>query len=781
MSRRTFVTRTALYLGVMAALNGCAHQASQNPERRVLAEPGPAPSTLRAAPATEQAAEQEFGQTSGEIMSMHKPGAKNSDTPSEPPRLYHGTGKFVKIKPLSAEQRSKLSGGEFTLNFEATDLQEVVKAILGDLLKENYFIDPKVTGSITIQTSRPLRKDELLPTLENLLRMNGAALVRSAGVYKVLPQSDAVKESNFSAAEQQQRQLPRGYGIRVIPLRYVSAKEIVKLIQPFAPTDAPPVVDEQRNLIVLAGTGQELANLADMIDTFDVDYLNGMSTGLFKLDNSQAKTMATELEKVFGEKDSPIAGMVKVVPIERLNSLMVIASRPSYLDHARDWIERLDKIVDSVEPRVYVYRVQNAKAKDLATVIGGLFGTKGEGQDSDAPPPSVAPGEEAGQLGMDSNNQNNNFNNQDGLGGSGSGFGSQAGGRSNIAGRQGVSQVVSTKNLKVMADESNNSLVVMASPSDYKMIEAALQRLDTVPLQVYIEASVVEVTLDDTLNFGLQWQLNQRNLGLDRALGSNSVRTNQGVAKLDFTGAALQAASTAALPGFSYVLSQLNGRDVGLALNALARASKANVLSSPSLMVLDNQTATIKAVTEVPVTTNTQQSILNNNVQTGNLGTFLGQVQYKEAGVILQVTPRVNSGGRITLELNQEVSALGPQEPPTNNRSFIRRKVQSTVTVQSGETIALGGLITEDKTNANSGVPFLKDVPVLGNLFKTTTDTTKRTELIIVMTPKAVRSEAESRRVTEEFKDRLRELNSTSAADYLRRNSGRNRDLNWKK
>ena len=238
-----------------------------------------------------------------------------------------------------------------------------------------------------------------MPTLENLLRLNGAVLLRSDGLYKVMPGSQATRGS--PPASVQRVAAARGYGIRVVPLRYVSARELHKLIEPFLPPDAPQIVDEQRNLLILTGTEQELESTMELVEIFDVDWLNGMSVGLFKLKDAEVKTLHAEMEKIFGDKDSPVSGVVRMVPVERLNALLVVTSRPDYLEHAREWVERLDQVADAVGPRLFVYRVQNGKAADLATVLGGIFGAETT-KEGGPPAAELAPGEEPTTLDSDS-------------------------------------------------------------------------------------------------------------------------------------------------------------------------------------------------------------------------------------------------------------------------------------------------------------------------------------------------------------------------------------------
>jgi general secretion pathway protein D len=681
-----------------------------------------------------------------EIIPLEEPGAlageERKKTVSE---LHRGTGTFVNTREAYRKKPVEAGTGEYTLNFEATDIQEVVKIILGDILKESYFIDPKVAGVATIQTSRPLTKQQLLPTLENLLRLNGAALRRVDGIYKIVPIPQARSGSVGPAA--------RGYGTRIVPLRSISAREMGKLLEPFLAPDSPkPLVDEPRNVLILSGSEPELQGLMELVEVFDVDWLQGMSLGIFKLQNAEAKTLVGELEKVFLDKDSPLTGLLRLVPIERLNALLVITQRPGHLDQARRWIEQLDQVTDAVDPQIYVYRVKNGKAKDLAAVLAGIFGAEAKGP-PEAPEAELAPGESPLRLETEAESETE----RPARGGTSTDYKPGGTKKTGVKTGETAPTVVATETLRIIADEATNSLVIHATAQDYKMIEAALRHLDIVPLQVLIEASVVEVTLMDELRYGVEWFFNNK-------LGEFKGR---GTLDLIPPGAPAFRMFRPLFGGFSYGLLNSQGQ-VSVALQALASKTKLNVLSSPSLMVLDNHAAVIKRVQQIPVISET----LASTTADPNVPSVRTSSEYKDAGVILEVTPRINVGGRITLELVQEVSEPGPAEPPTFNPSFQQRQIQSTVTVQSGETLVLGGLIQDNRDTAKSSIPLLSDIPLLGPLFRYTTDTARRTELIVLLTPKAVRSQEESRAVTEEFRQRLKDLETITPEQYHRREKG---------
>ena len=391
-----------------------------------------------------------------------------------------------------------LSGDGFQLSFVDVDVATVVAAILGDGLGVPFVVDPQVKGTVNLQASRPLAREELLPTLEAALRVQGAAIVVVNGVYNVVPVKDAARRITGISTQR-----GSGFSIQIVSPRYVSASEIERLLQPFAPEGGILRVDESRNLLLLAGTGQEIATMIEVIKTFDVDWLAGMSFALFPLEYVDARTIATELEGVFGDSKGPLGGMIRFTPLGRLNSLMVVTPQPKYLADVESWIRRLD--VGSATPgrRIYVYDVQNSKADDLAASLSKILNISYESSsnDSGGSDSSSSSGTSSG-FGSDSSSsmigggnvtrtasRSSNFMSNNS--GSGAGSSTSGGGDSN--------------SVRIVPSPENNALLINASPSEYSVIEAALKRLDIRPIQVLIEASLAEVTLTDDMRYGIQW------------------------------------------------------------------------------------------------------------------------------------------------------------------------------------------------------------------------------------------------------------------------------------
>ncbi|GMQ95913.1 MAG: type II secretion system secretin GspD [Gammaproteobacteria bacterium] len=641
-----------------------------------------------------------------------------------------GTGVFVGTPAREA----KIAGeGNITLNFENTNLREVVKVILSDLLNENYTIDPAVQGAATLQTSDPLSRDDLIPTLELLLRMNGAALISQNGLYNVVPRESAMRGMLAPQLGNSGIALPQGYSVRIVPLSFIAAEEMQKILEPFTTAGNIARVDTVRNLLILAGSGPELARLLETVRIFDVDWLEGMSVALFTPDFVDAETLSGELKVVFGESgDSPLAGLIKFTTLERLNALLVITPRPQYLKKVGEWVERLDRDSGGVGQRLFVYRVQNGKAADLATVLGEVFDR--ETGSAVVRPPELAPGLAAVEIvspaAPPEGEQGAPVVDAE------TGAAAPAYTPAAPAGGDGVVITEGTR-IRVIADEINNALVILATSQQYKQVEAALRRLDVPPLQVLIEATIAEITLKGDLKYGMEWFF------------SNRLGSKQGIGALDLGASGI----AAVVPGFSYQIIDKAGA-VRAVLNALAEDSRLNVISSPSLMVLNNQTATIDVGDEVPIVTQQQQSTV------GTSSPIVNNIEYRNTGVLLSVTPRVNAGGMVVMDVEQEVSQVASETTDTTNLTptISKRRITTSVAVQSGQTVVLGGLIREQKVQSRSGIPGLYNMPIIGPLFGATVEEQVRTELVVLITPRAVRNAAEAARVTEEFRSKMESL-----------------------
>ncbi len=634
-----------------------------------------------------------------------------------------GSGEFITASPARPQSILTAEDGDITLNFEDTDLREFLKAVLGDVLNKNYLLDPAIGGRVSITTSRPVTRDELLPMLENILAMNNAALIETDGLYQVVPRARAGRGHRVPATAPVGR--GSGYAIRILPLQYIAAHEMQKILEPMVREGSDLRFDRKRNLVIVSGTLQELNIIEETVEIFDVDWLRGMSVGLYPLEHVSPAALKRELESIAGamaadEGRELLGGLVRIVTLDRLNSILLISSTPAALREIELWIYRLDREGEHAVQRLYVYRIQNAKATDLGEILGHIFNT---GSLFTTPAiqrrgVSLAPGLSPVEIhGQDEPEQ------------------SVARSATTPAPSSETGISVPAGAINIIADDVRNALVVLASPHDYRMVESAIRKLDVVPLQVLIEASIIEVSLRDDLSYGVEWFF------------KNTIRGRESRGLLDLGETGLNP-----LTGFSYTILN-SAEQVRAAINALEQASEVNVLSSPSLMVLDNQTAFINVGDEIPVPS--RQSISNIDPASPTVN----EIQFRQTGVTLTVTPRVNNSGLVTMEIRQEVSnAVTTTTSNIDAPTIQQRQVESTVAISSGETIMLGGLIQDTNSQSKSGVPVLQRIPVLGKLFGQTRNESRRTELLVLLTPRVVRNRDDARGITEEYRQRLRGL-----------------------
>ncbi len=631
------------------------------------------------------------------------------------PEIYLGSG--ATVSP-GVGGTPTLEGGQVTLNFAGADIREVIDVILGDTLNVNYVVDPLVEGTVTVRTSNPIPRSAVIPALEDILALNGATLTLSEGLYKVVPLDDASPGLTGARVNGEISGSTGGFGVNIIPLRYASAESLREILEPFIGPGRTLRVDPSRNLLIFSGNSAEANDLTEMVEIFDVDWMAGMSFGLFPLEVAEPTALIGDLEQVFAQGGAAgLAGSIRFVPIERLGAILVISPQSGYLQQAQSWIERLDRGNQGAGRRIFVYYVQNGRATDLAQILSQVFEGGSSTSVSAVRQAAVAPGFAAADI-SDPELQEEGGETDIQISRSLSAEGDD----------EGVSFVSSGGDIRVIADEKKNALVILATASEYRMIESTLERLDIQPLQVLIEATIAEVTLRDELNFGLQWFFQA---------GNNS-----------FTFSSLDSGDVAsAFPGFSYAFA---GADARVTLNALSQITDVNVISSPQLMVLDNETAKLQVGDEVPIATQSAVSVTDPDSPVVN------EIEFRDTGVILDVTPRVNSGGLVVLDIIQEVSdAVSTDTSNIDSPTIQQRRIESTVAVHNGESVALGGLIRDQQTDGVTGVPLLSDMPIFGNLFKTTSTETRRTELLVLITPRVVGNRFESRDVTRELRARL--------------------------
>lgn len=669
--------------------------------------------------------------------------------------LRHGSGSMINTA-AAARPSPSLAGaatGSATFNFEGESVHAVIKAILGDMLGQNYVIAPGVSGTVSLATPRPVSPSQALNLLEMVLGWNNARLVYSGGRYNVVPAEQAlagtVAPSTASPAS------ARGFEVRVVPLKYISATEMKKVLEPYARPNAIVNVDDGRNVISLGGTRAELENYLRTVEIFDVDWLAGMSVGVFPIQTGRADRVANDLEKIFGaDSGTPSAGMFRFLPLENANAVLVITPQARYLDQIQQWLERIDSAGGA--PRLFSYELKYIKARELAERLSEVFGAgTGAGQQAGGEAASLAPGAQAmqidGGLGADGGRDagSGGLGSEQGLGNSGGDMG-QGGGGQDMAGGSlslpqrgngngAVSLEVEGDRVGVSAVEETNTLLVRTTPQAWASIREVIDKLDVMPLQVHIEAQVAEVALEGDLSYGVNWffenavnaPTSEGGGGLPSALGRRIWGDISGSAG----GAGL---------GWTFL-----GRNAAAVIKALDEVTNVRLLQTPSIFVRNNAVATLNVGSKIPVYSVSVSGISDNQ---------FSQVQYLNTGTILNVRPRVTRDGMVFLDIVQEVSSPEGVPDANGNVRVNTRRMKTEAAVSAGDTVMLAGLIEDRATTGSSGVPGLSRLPVIGGLFGTRSQGSRRSEVIVLITPTIVRNPEEARRLTDEYGSRFRAL-----------------------
>jgi general secretion pathway protein D len=710
----------------------------------------------------------------------------NSGQSSEP-LLFPGSaaepapspgGPTADFRVASADPAAVVRGDGVELNFEGAEIQNVAKTVLGDTLGISFVVDPRVQGNVTLASTGPIPRKDVLPVFESVLRMSNAAVVHEGNLVKIVPVAEASGTGAVNIGAGQ-----AGFGVSIVPLRYTAATTIARTAENFLSRAGAIKIDQARNLLLIQGTTAERQAALDVVAAFDVEWMRNQSVGVYPLKSTSPETMIKELERVFESGDGGQGqGVVRFQPISRMNAVLVVTKNPKFLERATQWVQRLDRS-DTSGTTVRVYRLKYASAPQVAKVLNEIFLTQRAGQSiGDSPLSQIAPGTNAAQSRLDSLKAAS----------AGSDGSATSGGKSSPArgaasagtagpiaaafenfenkGKDGdaesttrSSSISSTdkggmfQNVRITPDTADNSIVVYSNQEDYRIIERSLRELDRPRLQVAIEATVAEVTLTDALQFGVQYFFANRNsnVGLLPATGGAVAAPAATAASATATADASSAVQTAiqsaflqrVLPGLNLVLGAEAQPKV--ILTALSNLTNVKVLSAPSVVVMDNQPALLQVGNEIPVSTGAATILTNPNTPVVNT------IEMRNTGVILKVLPHVYANGQIQMEIEQEISNVVNPTQVTLTPTISQRRVHSTIAVTSGQTVLLGGLISDQDQSTKAGIPLLSDIEVIGNLFGTRSGQKVRTEIIMFIKPRLIRNSVDSRSVAEEFRSRL--------------------------
>ena len=681
------------------------------------------------------------------------------------------------LKTLPTRRRTVAKGEKLypiELNLQNADLVEAVRA-LADTLGLNYSIDPKVKGTVNVRASGRLTRGELLSILETMLLVNGAALVQIGKTYNIVPLEKAAGEGMPVYA----RDLPAaGMTAQVVLLDAAPAKEMAAVLKPLLSAGGK-IAEAPNNSLVIVDYPANLEKLVHLVNLVDKQGLAKTSVSVVRVKNTDPTQIIPELETIFGAYGalSPVKdkgrGGVQFLAMPRMNAVMILAPSPQLMQRAEYWVRQLDLKTDTLA-NIHVYNVENYRARNLADLLiqvyGGQVERPGVREIRPEPTPSWAvpprpplgAGEGEGEgvprtgggltsgLGATGTTGLGATGRAPGLGtGLGPGLAPAAPSpRERALPLRGAAAAQELKEgVRIIPDEENNLLVIVAPPYEWKIIQSLLKRLDVQPRQVMCEVLIAEITLTDDLRYGVEWFINNRVASeTPTIIQPSPLAGNPPIEILKGASAALQG-----IGGFTFAARDALNQ-FRLVINMLATKGLVQVLASPHIIAANNQEARIQIGQEVPILTSQSIPLVS---QTQSLQTQT--VSYRSTGIILLVRPQINAKGMITLDISQEVSAIDASAPATgvNSPTFLIRQARTSLITADNQTIILGGLIREDVTRGGRGVPGLRNLPLLGPLFGSETKGTGRTELILLITPHIIHSMEEGARITREVQDRI--------------------------
>lgn len=709
---------TATVLGIAIALSGCVQTSLlEGPQRD--ASSGGAFDWLDGkppAPNYKKAAKDKLSSSALQPAEIYYGGdaAERQGSPTAAPASAAANhGPLLNINDKGSPKGLLQTNDGVSLNFENAEIKSVVRGILGDMLNLNFTIDPSISGTISLSTRRPIKREQVLPLLETALRARGAIMVQGSGFVRIIPDKDAAGVGGTNVGRNAGN---GGYGITALPLQNISADALLKILDGFGAPAGSVRVDADRNLLIVRGSSGERQQLIDTALAFDVDWMRKQTVGIFPVRNTSPEAIISELGKLSD------ASAITYQPIERMNAILAVSKNAETIDQASSWISRLDRTSDAAV-RVRVYRLKHADARRVASVVREMFAGGGSTTQLSAETGLLAPKAEkvGGRVASTVKAPL-------------AGGPPAADNRPDTMGpieNAGLETASATTKVRIAPDIANNAIVVHAGLRDAILIERAIRDLDRPSVQVAIEATIAEITLNNSLNNGVQFYLR----GKWGAISQSNDPLPLG----------------RIVPGMNLVLG--NEASPRLVLDALRAVTEVKILSSPSLVVVNNQPAILQVGDQVPITTRTAQAVID------PLAPIVNSVDFRDTGVILRITPQVNADSMVRIEVDQEISAVkdSGNQAETLTPTISQRRVRSTVSVADGQTLLLAGLISEQRSKGKSGIPGIIDIPIVGNVLAgKNSDEKTRTELIIFIKPQVVRDMVDARHVAEGLRQRMK-------------------------
>ena len=662
---------------------------------------------------------------------------QTAPTPPAPQTTKPAEGEAKKVADQVA------AGDAIQLNLENADLYQVLR-ILGPELKINTIIDPAVKGTVTINTSTTVSRKDLFGLLEMILEINGASAVKQPnGYYSIVPMAVAKQQpTDFHFAKEGRQPVPpeEMFTLKVIPMKFMPATEMAKILQPYMSPGGSIVVQDKGNLLLVSEGAAKMIELEKLIDVFDDPVLGRQRVRMIPVKNNLAANLIPELKAIFaGYGLTSGSTAVQLLPMDRQNAILAISPAPEIFKEVEDWVQKLDQPSEEVGLQTYVYQVQNAKASELAEVLGQLYGSFGPAPGAGLTP--AGPGPAIPQSALTGTTTPENPAAVLGPTGTSSQAPARPAGSAQPPGTAQTTSVGIQSSIRFMPDDRNNSLIIQATPHDYELMQRTLHDMDVLPRQVMIDARIYEVDLTGDLSVGLQAFLDKK------ANLQNPINSTGGSFAGANGGAPSLAIQTFAILHNTYQLQ--------LFLNASENRTRVKTLSAPSILVTNNTAARIQVGSEVPVPIGSALT----PVQSGGSSVFAQTIQFRDTGVILTVTPRINASGVILLNIAQEVSSAQPNTTSGIVAPVISKsQFQTSAMLKDGQTLALGGIITTSNTLTKNRVPLLGDIPGIGLLFGSTGLNNARKELVLVITPHVATDLNQTMSVSNDFINSLKHL-----------------------
>jgi general secretion pathway protein D len=619
----------------------------------------------------------------------------------------------------------KKSVKKIVLNFDNADIYEII-SLFSDFLGINYIIDPRVRGTVNIHTKGEISPDDLFDIFTTILKSSGAAIIKEGDLYHIIPATEA-KTMLLTPRVDQEVPAPGDEIIfQIVQLMYVQAKEFINIIRPFTTQGAVLTPYERGNTILLIDFASNVKKVLDIVKIMDVSIFSGVEMRLFRLKEANVEDIVKEMEKLFASlnvstKSATSVG-INFISITRLNSLLVITSIPDIMEEVERWIEVLDKKEDREEIRTYIYQVKNGIASDLTDILNEIFGrrervsqradeikrrVKGEPAVEKETKKEPAPGGER------------NIKEE----------------RIAATEKQPQSLGITDKEVEFIPYSVTNTIIIKSTLKDYKLVKEVLNELDVIPRQVVIEVLIAEITLTDDTRFGIEYALRSSPIDAAKGVYGTVVGTSLGLSQ----------AGTLAPGGLT---ASVIKDDFSATFNALAKEDRLNILASPHILARDGKEASINIGDEVPIITG--RTFVDNRQEMA--------LERRNTGVILKVTPHINTTGLVTIELNLELSNAQTAATGQSDIKIFQRKANNSMVVQDGQTVLVGGLINEQANEVINKVPFLGDIFLIKHLFRYKVKTKTKTELVLLLTPRVLKTTQEAQDFTIEFSEKVKSL-----------------------